>query len=98
MFTVLGLIIAIIWIVIEECKKKPSKFYVGFKEFATNPGVQDFANNHVKIRNKKKAAKKAYKTRKKQLKRQRRQTTNLIIAHHCAKEMNNFVFGNNTRR
>lgn len=65
MFTALGLIIAIIWIVIEECKKKPSKFYVGFKEFATNPGVQDFAKNHVNKRNKKKAAEKAYKTRKK---------------------------------
>lgn len=92
MFTALALIIAIIWIVIEECKKKPSKFYVGFKEFATNPGIQDFANNHVNIRNKKKAAKKANKIRKKQLKRQRRQTTNLIIACHCAKKMNNFVF------
>lgn len=98
MFTILALIIAIIWIVIEECKKKPSKFYAGFKEFATNPGVQDFAKNHVNKRNKKKAAEKAYKTRKKQLKRQRKQTANWIIAHHCAKEINNFVFGNNARR
>ena len=94
MFTAIGVIIGLIWIIVEECKKKPSDFYLGFKEFSLSPEGQRFSNNMQKQR----IAKRNAKARNKQRKRQNRQTRNLIIARHCVKSYNNFVFGNDKRR
>ena len=94
MFTAIGVIIGLIWIIVEECKKKPSDFYLGFKEFSLSPEGQRFANDMRKENNRKRIA----KARKKQRKRQNRQIRNLIIARHCVKSYNNFVFGSNKRR
>ena len=90
MFTAIGVIIGIIWIIVEESKKKPSDFYLGFKEFSLSPEGQRFSNNMQKQR----IAKRNAKARK----RQNRQMRNLIIARHCVKSYNNFVFGSNKRR
>lgn len=94
MFTAIGVIIGIIWIIVEESKKKPSDFYLGFKEFSLSPEGQRFSNDMQKER----IAKRNTKARKRQKKRQNRQMRNLIIARHCVKSYNNFVFGNNKRR
>lgn len=94
MFTAIGIIIVIIWIIVEESKKKPSDFYLGFKEFSLSPEGQIFSNNMQKQR----IAKRNAKAIKKQKKKQNRQIRNLIIARHCVKSYNNFVFGNNKRR
>ena len=94
MFTAIGVIIGIIWIIVEESKKKPSDFYLAFKEFSLSPEGQRFSNNMQKQR----IAKRNAKARKRQNKRQNRQMRNLIIARHCVKSYNNFVFGNNKRR
>lgn len=53
MFTAIGVIIGIIWIIVEECKKKPSDFYLGFKEFSLSPEGQRFANDMRKENNRK---------------------------------------------
>lgn len=90
MFTAFGVIIALIWIIVEETKKNPSDFYLGFKEFSLSPEGQRFSNNMQKKRN--------ARAIKKQRKRQNRQIRNLIIARHCIKRYNNFVFGSNKRR
>lgn len=89
MFTAIGVIIGIIWIIVEESKKKPSDFYLAFKEFSISPEGQRFSNNMQKQR----IAKRNAKARK----RQNRQLRNLIIARHCVKSYNNFVFGNDKR-
>lgn len=94
MFTAIGIIIGIIWIIVEESKKKPSDFYLGFKEFSLSPEGQRFSNNMQKQR----IAKRNAKAIKKQKKKQNRQIRNLIIARHCVKSYNNFVFGNDKRR
>lgn len=94
MFTAIGVIIGIIWIIVEESKKKPSDFYLAFKEFSISPEGQRFSNNMQKQR----IAKRNAKAIKKQRKRQNRQIRNLIIARHCVKSFNDFAFGNNKRR
>lgn len=94
MFTTICVIIGIIWAVVEECKKKPSDFYLSAKEFSLSPEGQKFSNYMQKERN----AKRNAKARKRQKKRQNRQIRNLIIARHCVKSYNNFVFGNKKRR
>lgn len=88
MFTAIGVIIGIIWIIVEESKKKPSDFYLGFKEFSLSPEGQRFSNDMQKER----IAKRNAKAIKKQKKKQNRQIRNLIIARHCVKSYNNFVF------
>ena len=94
MLTTIGIIIGIIWIVVEEGKKKPSDFYLGFKEFSLSPEGQQFSRNYCNSKN----SKKITKAQKKQRKRQNRQTRNLIVAHHCVEKYNNFVFGNDRRK
>ena len=47
---------------------------------------------------KQRRAKKIAKARKRKKKRQNRQMANLIIARHCVKRFNNFVFNNNKRK
>lgn len=94
MFTAICVIIGIIWIIVEESKKKPSDFYLGFKEFSLSPEGQRFSNDMQKER----IAKRNAKARKRQTKRQNRQTRNLVIVRHCVKSYNNFVFGNKKRR
>ncbi len=94
MLTAIGVIIGIIWVIVEESKKKPSNLYLAFKEFSCSPEGQEFARNYQSDRNNKRIA----KAQKKQRKRQNRQTRNLIIAHHCVKKYNNFVFENNKMR
>ena len=94
MFTVLGVIICIIWMVVEESKKESSNIYKCFKEIACSPEFQQLAKESQRDQNSKKIA----KARRKQVKRKNRQTRNLIIAHHCVKKYNNFVFDNKKRR
>lgn len=94
MFTAIGVIIGIIWIVVEESKKKPSDFYLAFKEYSCSPEGQRFSNDMRKERN----ANRNAKAIKRQTKRQNRQTRNLVVARHCVKSYNNFVFGSNKRR
>ena len=72
MFTAICVIIGIIWIIVEECKKKPSDFYLGFKEFSLSPDGQRFSNDMQKER----IAKRNAKARKRQKKRQNRQMRN----------------------
>ena len=93
MFTAIGVVIGIIWIIVEECRKKPSKLYLAFKEFSCSSAGQEFARSCQRSRNNKKTAK-ALKKRKR---KQNRQTRNLIIAHHCIKEVDKFTFGNHRR-
>lgn len=94
MLTALGVIIGIIWIIVEECKEKPSNMYLGFKEFTESPEYEQIQKKLDKQNRKMKAA----KARKKRLKRQKRQTTTLIIAHYCIKGINDFTFGNKRKR
>ena len=94
MFTAIGVVICTIWIIIEECKKKPSKLYVFVKEFSLSPAGQEFASSYRRSRNNKKTV----KALKKQRKKQNRQVRNLIVAHYCIKKVDKFTFGNTKRR
>ena len=93
MLTAIGVVICTIWIIVEECKKKPSKLYLFIKEFSLSPAGQEFASSYQRSRNNKKTAKALKKYRRKQ----NRQVRNLIVAHHCIKKVDEFTFGNHRR-